>query len=102
MTKLKISVVKVVDPEQFLDEWPVEKLDWMVECPYFHEGQEFEITKDKMPEGFCESAWRCMYPSVDVLINGGNYSYFKEKGVSVVCCNDGLRPVVFKIERIDE
>ena len=102
MSKLKISVIKIVDPEEFFDEPPVEKLDWMVKCPYYTDGQEYIISKDKMPEGFCESAWRSIYPSVDVLINGGNYSYFKEKGVSIVCCNDGLRPVVFKVERIEE
>ena len=101
MSKVKITVLKVVDPDSFLDELPVEKLEWMVPCPYYHEGQEFIIEKG-MPESFCESAWRTIYTSVDVLRNGGDFPYFKEKGVSITCCNDGLRPVVFKVERIDE
>jgi uncharacterized repeat protein (TIGR04076 family) len=101
MSKVKITVLKVADPDEFLDEYPVEKLDWMVKCPYYTEGQEFIIEKG-MPEGFCESAWRTIYTSVDVLKNGGNFPYFKEKGISITCCNDGLRPVAFKVERIEE
>ena len=99
MSDVKITVLKVTDPDKFLDEYPVEKLDWMKPCPYYHDGQEFIVDKG-MPEGFCESAWRTIYTSVDVLKNGGNFPYFNEKGISITCCNDGLRPVVFKVERI--
>ena len=35
MSKIKITVLKVADPDEFLDEYPVEKLDWMVKCPYY-------------------------------------------------------------------
>jgi hypothetical protein len=28
-------------------------------------------------------------------------AYFEEEGVSVTCCADGMRPVIFKIERIE-
>jgi len=53
-----------------------------------------------MPEGFCTSAWNDIYPSVRVLAFGGNAPWYKEKGVAVECCTDGLRPVIFKLERI--
>ena len=33
---------------------------------------------------------------------GGYYPWMKEKGVVISCCTDGLRPVVFKLERIEE
>jgi uncharacterized repeat protein (TIGR04076 family) len=101
MTKLKITVLKRTDPDAFLDEYPVKKLEWMVPCPVYGDGQEFILDKPSMPEGFCESAWRTIYASVDTLSNGGDYPYFEEKGVSITCCNDGLRPVVFKVERIE-
>ncbi len=49
MSKIKITVLKVADPDEFLDELPVEKLDWMIKCPYYTEGQEFMVEKG-MPE----------------------------------------------------
>ena len=100
MSDVKITVLKVTDPDGYLDPFPVEKLDWMTPCPVYKEGQEF-IVGGEMPEGFCESAWRTIYTSVDVLRNGGNFPYFNEKGISITCCNDGLRPVVFKVERVE-
>jgi uncharacterized repeat protein (TIGR04076 family) len=32
---------------------------------------------------------------------GGNPS-LKQEGAAVACCADGFRPIVFKIERIEE
>ena len=29
-------------------------------------------------------------------------SWMKEENTMITCCNDGPRPVIFKIERIDE
>ncbi|MCH5156022.1 MAG: TIGR04076 family protein, partial [Clostridiales bacterium] len=28
--------------------------------------------------------------------------WIKEKGVAICCCNDGLRPVIFKLEATTE
>jgi uncharacterized repeat protein (TIGR04076 family) len=53
-----------------------------------------------MPEGFCPSAWQTIYHNVRTLGFSGNIPYFDEEGVSVSCCSDGMRPVIFKIERI--
>ena len=53
-----------------------------------------------MPEGFCGWAWDDIYKVVQALRFHGNFHWFDEPGVSVNCCTDGLRPVVFKIERI--
>ena len=42
------------------------------------------------------------------LANGGGKEGFfyndwaKEPGVAISCCNDGLRPVIFKLEATDE
>jgi uncharacterized repeat protein (TIGR04076 family) len=53
-----------------------------------------------MPEGFCASAWNAVYTAVRTLSFGGNLPWYRERGVAVECCTDGLRPVVFKLERI--
>ena len=36
-----------------------------------------------------------------VLRQGGNYDPWVEEGVAITCCTDGIRPVSFKLERID-
>ena len=33
------------------------------------------------------------------LAMGGDFPWMKEKGEMVSCCTDGLRPVIFKLER---
>ncbi|RLB26553.1 MAG: TIGR04076 family protein, partial [Deltaproteobacteria bacterium] len=30
------------------------------------------------------------------------YPWLKQKGVAIACCTDGLRPVIFKLERIED
>lgn len=53
-----------------------------------------------MPNEFCGGAWDDIYKAIQVLRFHGNFQWFDEAGVSVSCCTDGLRPVVFKIERV--
>ena len=62
----------------------------------------------KCPEGFCHTAWNCIYQYVFALAHGADKSLFyygdwiKKPGVAIVSCNDGLRPVVMKLEATDE
>lgn len=100
MTKLKITVVKRLDPDQIFDELPVERQDWMEPCDVYTDGQEYILDSLAMPEGFCGSAWQTIYPNLRTLWYGGDLPFFSEKGTSVTCCADGVRPVIFKVERI--
>jgi len=63
-------------------------------------------TDFKKPEGFCDKAWKAIYQYAFALASGGETFYYgywiNEPGVAISCCNDGLRPVIFKIERTDE
>ena len=99
--KLKITVLKRQDPKDIFDEYPVAERDWFVPCKIYEDGQEFTLDGLQMPEGFCGSAWQTIYPTVRTLAFGGNLPYFKEEGVSITCCADGMRPVIFKIERLE-
>ena len=99
-SKLKITVLKRQDPKDIFDEYPVAERDWFVPCEVYEDGQEFIFDGQKMPEGFCSSAWQTIYPNVRTLAFGGNLPYFEEEGVSITCCADGMRPVIFKIERM--
>ncbi len=100
MAKLKITVLKRQDPDEIFDELPVTRQDWMVPCEVYEDGQEFILERLSMPEGFCGSAWQTIYPNARTLLYGGDLPFFAEKGTSVTCCADGMRPVIFKLERI--
>jgi uncharacterized repeat protein (TIGR04076 family) len=71
-------------------------------CELFQEGQEFvtDVFKN-MPQGFCPWAWNDIYKNLVVLgVGVGSELLYKEPNVVVACCSDGLRPVVFKLERL--
>jgi len=80
---MRITVLKKLDRNNlFGGEPPIESMEEPI-CQVFDEGQVFEVGADgKMPEGFCTWAWR-------------------DKGKAVACCTDGLRPVLFLLERVE-
>lgn len=100
MHKVKISVLKRFKPSEVFKENPVTPVNPMEACELFKDGQEFIVESLQMPKGFCTSAWVTIYGNVRLLAFGGNLPWFREKGMAVNCCMDGLRPVIFKLERI--
>ena len=57
------------------------------------------------PEGFCDSAWYSISAFVMTLAHGGGNFYdgwMKNPKSAMISCNDGLRPVSFYIEALDE
>lgn len=80
-------------------------VDGLTACPMLKEGQEFYADWE-CPEEFCNEAWKAIYQYVFALSHGIEDVFYygdwiKEKGVAIVSCNDGLRPVIFKIEATD-
>ena len=72
-------------------------------CPVHKAGDTFYtggIFGNDMPEGFCSQAWQSLVMPVNVLIGGGKVLGFDEKHIA--CCPDGLRPVVFLLEKVDD
>lgn len=98
-------------------------------CPCYHAGDEyiFDRTADKddfwhtglntlvkgsgnpdtiaggpkMP--FCAEAWDAVSRFIYTALQDGSimHGWTNDDRVMIACCNDGTRPVVFKIERID-
>jgi len=72
------------------------------------EGQEFMVDLENywyMLNGkFCSYAWDAIGKFVYAALQGGSIlrDWNKNDNVMIVCCPDGVRPVTFKIERIDE
>ena len=59
------------------------------------------------PEGFCDEAWKAIYQYVFALAHGGgDFTFYfddwmRVPGRAIVSCNDGLRPVIMKLEATD-
>lgn len=76
-------------------------------CNLFHDGQEFILDQEDffhlMDGKFCSEAWDAISRYVYAALQGGSImrGWTKDEKVMISCCNDGVRPVIFKIERID-
>jgi uncharacterized repeat protein (TIGR04076 family) len=103
MDKLKITVLKKMFNEDFANKYCKEKI---TPCPVFKEGQEFIYDlygEGNKPENFCENAWVDIYKLVFTLASNGSFpTWMKNENSIIGCCTDGIRPVVFNIERIKE
>jgi uncharacterized repeat protein (TIGR04076 family) len=98
--KVRITVLRRFSPSEVFKKAPATFVPPKGACEVFHDGQQFIVESLEMPNGFCTSAWTTLYGRIQLLAFGGNLPWFKEEGVSVSCCMDGMRPVVFKLERI--
>lgn len=104
MKKVKITVLKTTFDEALAREYGAEGL---TACPMMSEGQVFFADYAK-PNGFCDEAWKAVYQYVFALAHGAGADAFyfgdwiRKKGVAIVSCNDGLRPVIFKLEATDK
>ena len=98
-SRLKITVMKRFKPEEVDIEWDGGGAG--TACGIYEDGQVFYVEENgSMPEGFCGWAWDDLGKIVMTLRCHGNYHFFNKPGVSVNCCTDGLRPVIFKLERV--
>ena len=52
---------------------------------------------------FCGEAWDAVSRYVYTALQGGSImkGWTNDDRMMIACCNDGTRPVIFKIERID-
>lgn len=106
MNKVKITVLKTTLDEELAAEYGVVGLD---ACPMLQAGQTFYADYAK-PDGFCDEAWKAIYQYVFALAHGvgedGGLFYYgdwiRTPGVAICSCNDGLRPVILKLEATDE
>lgn len=104
MNKVKITVLKRTLDEELAREYGVEGLK---ACPMLRTGQVFYADYAK-PDGLCDEAWKAIYQYVFALAHGAGRDTFyygdwiRTPGVAICSCNDGLRPVIFKLEATEE
>ena len=103
MHKVRITVLKTTLDGELAEEYGIDGLGI---CPILKEGQVFYADYAK-PEGLCDEAWKAMYQYVFALshMKGDELFYYgdwiRKPGIAICSCNDGLRPVIFKLERTD-
>lgn len=104
MKKCKITVLKTTFDPELASEYGAEGLG---PCPTHKAGQVYYADYAK-PENLCDEAWKAIYQYVFALSHGAENGVFyygdwiRTPGVAICSCNDGLRPVIFKIEATGE
>ena len=90
--KCKITVLRKSFNEDLYENYPYGAAS---ACGRLEEGQVF-ITENRWdpPEEFCQWAWSDLRPILQSIHAGQTFPM-------VACCTDGLRPVFFKLERIE-
>lgn len=97
--KCKITVLKTTFQAELARTYCQE---WLGPCSIFTEGQEFILDHPwQMPDGFCSTAWGDIFKNVQTICLGGDFPSSQRAGTNISCCVDGVRPVIFKIERMD-
>jgi len=97
MATVKITVLRRLRFDDLLEKYGTHLWE---PCQTFRDGQEFLVAEDvMMPEGFCSWAWCDIHKYALTLARGGNFSGSRP-AVTVACCSDGYRPVLFALERV--
>ncbi|MCR5834115.1 MAG: TIGR04076 family protein [Selenomonadaceae bacterium] len=80
-------------------------------CPFYEVGAEYIFERYGDEDTFwtqgngahCSEAWDCFSRYVYTALQGGSIMrhWTNDEHIMIACCNDGTRPVIFKIERLD-
>lgn len=104
MNKVRITVLKTTFQPDLASEYGV---DGLSTCPLHNVGEVYYADYAK-PEGLCDEAWKAIYQYVFALSHGAPRDlwyygdWMKTPGMAICSCNDGLRPVIFKLEATGE
>ena len=81
-------------------------------CPFYQVGDTFIFERYGGEDTFwlagdgsqCAEAWDCISRYIYTALQGGSImrGWTKDERMMIACCNDGLRPVFFKLEANDE
>ncbi len=80
-------------------------------CPFYEVGAEYLFERYGDEDTFwtqgkgthCSEAWDCFSRYVYTALQGGSImrGWTNDEHMMIACCNDGTRPVIFRIERLD-
>jgi uncharacterized repeat protein (TIGR04076 family) len=102
MSTYKITVLKRMYNQDIVNEYSLPGYNTSP-CTRFVEGQEFVLNGNQRPQNFRDWAWNDIHKVLLTLRKQGNFApWMKDGNTIIACCTDGLKPVVFKVERIEE
>ncbi|MCR5135206.1 MAG: TIGR04076 family protein [Clostridiales bacterium] len=102
MKNVRITVIKNMYNPELAEKYQARN---KCACTVNREGMVFISNGWQRPKGLCESAWKCMEDYCMALsLGGGNFynGWLGIENIAVVSCNDGIKPVVFLLERTEE
>lgn len=80
-------------------------------CPFYNIGDRFVFRRYEEDDTFwtmgrgsqCGEAWDCISRYIYTALQGGSImrNWTNDERIMIACCNDGTRPVIFKIARLD-
>lgn len=103
MRKVQITVLKREFYPELADEYLCEGRE-VGPCPIYEVGDSYiyEGGAEK-PEGLCPWAWLTLYNKVNTLCSAGfENDWYKGGRTRIDCCTDGVRPVIFRVEALEE
>ncbi|MFC2079648.1 TIGR04076 family protein [Candidatus Bipolaricaulota bacterium] len=93
ITVLQSTVFRDLAEQQL----PQDAWEQVIPCEFFHPGQSFLVDDDSaLPGGFCPTAWHDLRGKIASALRDDD-----PLTPLIVCCMDGLRPVTFRIERLE-
>lgn len=101
--RCKITVLKTLYHQDLEEEYRRPEVD-KGPCKFFEVGDEFTVNYlSEKPEGFlCDWAWHDIHKIIMVLMMNGDFgNWMENKNNFITCCTDGIKPVVFKVERLE-
>lgn len=103
MYGVKITIVKIEFYPELVKDVDLDYGKGFGPCPFFEEGQTFYIHNiDDIPDKFCSWAWADIERDIALILYGGKPEPILKNPHSMYsCCDEGLRPVIFKLERIE-
>lgn len=103
MKKVRITVLKKEFYADLAEKYLTEK-NTVGACSLLEVGDTFIFEGGaQMPEGFCPWAWIDLYHNISAISSGSTYTPWNNReGLTIACCTDGIRPVIFKIESIED
>ncbi len=102
MRKCRIEVIKTHFDEELAARFGCPNLG---HC-FKHKVGDVFYTDYKKPDGFCDEAWKAIYQYVFAIFHNSDAFYedrwLQQKDLAICSCNDGLRPVIFKIDAVEQ
>ena len=102
MPKCKITILKRTINQDLIDEYIDDTYKDIGPCECFRDGQEFVIDPSSgVPEDFCCWAWADIRKDILTVAMGGDMPGIRQPGTVITGCTDWFRPVIFKVERME-